>query len=107
MGEVDERPHDRGVRAMPLDEVKIDAYFVHAVDRHRVDTAVVRALVDLAHELELDVVAEGVESRETWDALCRIGCDFAQGFYIAAPAPAAELTEWLEHSWPAVAELVS
>jgi predicted signal transduction protein with EAL and GGDEF domain len=95
------------LRQLPLDEVKIDAYFVHAVERHRADTAVVRALVDLAHALDLDVVAEGVESRETWDALCTIGCDFAQGFYIAPPAPADELTEWLEHSWPAVAELAS
>jgi diguanylate cyclase (GGDEF)-like protein len=95
------------LRQLPLDEVKVDAYFVHAVERHRADTAVVRALVDLAHALELDVVAEGVESRENWDALCRIGCDFAQGFYIAPPATADELTTWLEHSWPAVAELAS
>ena len=61
-----------------------------------------------AHQLaDLDVVAEGVESRETWDLLCRIGCDYAQGFYIAAPMSVEKLTDWLEHSWPAVAELVS
>jgi EAL domain-containing protein (putative c-di-GMP-specific phosphodiesterase class I) len=95
------------LRQLPLDEVKIDAYFVHAVERHLADAAVVRALVDLAHALDLVVVAEGVESRETWDALCKMGCDYAQGFYIAPPAPADELTEWLEHSWPAVSELVS
>ena len=87
--------------------MKIDAHFVHAIDRHRADSAVVSALVDLAHQLDLDVVAEGVESRETWDLLCRIGCDYAQGFYIAAPMSAEKLTDWLEHSWPAVAELVS
>jgi diguanylate cyclase (GGDEF)-like protein len=95
------------LRQLPLDEVKIDAHFVHAVDRHRADTAVVGALVALAHQLDLEVVAEGVESRETWKELCRLGCDYAQGFYIAAPAAAEQLTDWLEHSWPAVAELAS
>ena len=93
------------LRQLPLDEVKIDASFVHALGRHRADAAVVRALVELAHQLELDVVAEGVESRETWDELCALGCDFAQGYYIAAPAPPEKITEWLEHSWPAVAGL--
>jgi EAL domain-containing protein (putative c-di-GMP-specific phosphodiesterase class I) len=95
------------LRQLPLDEVKIDAHFVHALERHRADAAVVRALIELAHQLELDVVAEGVESRETWDELCTLGCDFAQGFYIAAPASGETVTEWLEHSWPAVAELAS
>jgi diguanylate cyclase (GGDEF)-like protein len=95
------------LRQLPLDEVKIDAHFVHALERHRADAAVVRSLIELAHELELEVVAEGVESRETWDALCALGCDYAQGFYIAAPASAEKMTQWLEHSWPAVAELVS
>ena len=59
------------LRQLPLDEVKIDAYFVHALDRHRADAAVVRALDrSRATELDLDVVAEGVESREIWDELC-------------------------------------
>ena len=67
------------LRQLPLDEVKIDAHFVHAIDRHRADSAVVSALVDLAHQLDLEVVAEGVESRETWYELCRIGCDLRAG----------------------------
>jgi EAL domain-containing protein (putative c-di-GMP-specific phosphodiesterase class I) len=80
---------------------------VHGLERNRADAAVVRSLVELAHRLDLEVVGEGVESREIWYELCALGCDHAQGFYIAAPAPAEQLTHWLEHSWPAVAELVS
>ena len=95
------------LRQLPLDEVKIDAHFVHGLRLHSADTAVVRALVDLGHELELTVVAEGIESREVWEALGSLGCDYAQGFYICAPAPPEQMTDWLEHSWPAVSELVS
>ena len=46
----------------------------------------------------------GVESRAAWDELAARGCDYAQGFYIAGPAPAGDLTRWLESGWPAVAE---
>ena len=95
------------LRQLQLDEVKIDAHFVHALGRHRADAAVVRSLIELGHELDLTVVAEGVESREVWDELAELGCDYAQGFYIAAPAPPDKMTEWLEHSWPAVSELAS
>ena len=48
-------------------------------------------------------VAEGVETREAWDALAAMGCDRAQGFYVQQALPADKLAEWLEHSWPAVA----
>ena len=95
------------LRHLPLDEVKIDSGFVHGLDRNRADAAVVRGLIELAHRLDLEVVGEGVESREIWSELCELGCDHAQGFYIAEPTSAEKLTDWLEHSWPAVAELVS
>jgi diguanylate cyclase len=65
---------------------------------------VVQSLIELGHELRLEVVAEGVESRGAWDELAARGCDYAQGFYIAAPSPAGEVTRWLEGRWPTVAE---
>jgi EAL domain-containing protein (putative c-di-GMP-specific phosphodiesterase class I) len=87
---------------LPLQEVKIDAAFVHGLGRSRHDDAIVRSLVHLAHELGLLVVAEGVETQAAWDASLAIGCDRAQGFYVVPPLPGHELTVWLESSWPAV-----
>jgi diguanylate cyclase (GGDEF)-like protein len=91
------------LRVLPLDEVKIDAGFVHGVGRSARDDTIVRSLVHLAQSLGADVVAEGVETREAWDELAAMGCDRAQGFYIQPPLPAELVTDWLEHSWPAVA----
>jgi diguanylate cyclase len=95
------------LRAVPLDEVKIDGGFVNGLGRHRVDHAIVQALVQLGHELGLDVVAECVESREAWETLAQLGCDHAQGFYVQAPVAADLLTEWLEDPWRAATELAS
>jgi len=87
---------------LPLQEVKIDAAFVHGLGRSRHDDAIVRSLVHLAHELGLIAVAEGVETQAAWDASLTVGCDRAQGFYVLPPLPGHELTVWLESSWPAV-----
>jgi len=57
----------------------------------------VRSIITLGHDLGLEVVAEGVETRETYDQLARLGCDTAQGFWLSRPLPPAELTEWLAH----------
>lgn len=91
------------LRAIPFDELKIDAALVHGIGRNDVDAAVVHGLVDIGHALKLPVVAEGVETREAWRALAAWGCDLAQGFFVAEPRPASELTDWLRGSWPAVA----
>jgi len=91
------------LRTLPLAEVKIDAGFVHGLGRTGADDHIVRSLVDLGHSLGLDVVAEGVETRDVWDAAARLGCDAAQGYYILAPQPADGFTDWLETSWPVAA----
>jgi diguanylate cyclase (GGDEF)-like protein len=91
------------LRMLPLDELKIDSGFVHGLGRSETDAALVRGLIDIGHALGLTVVAEGVETREAWHVLAEWGCDFAQGFYVAGPRPAAELVDWLSDSWPAVA----
>ncbi len=75
---------------LPLDQVKIDAMFLHDVGRGGRADAIVRSLVELAHGLGLETVAEGVESRIAWEAAAALGCDLAQGFYLGHPMPAAE-----------------
>ena len=87
----------------PLDELKIDVGFVHGLGKNPTDAALVRGMIDIGHALGLQVVAEGVETREAWNVLGEWGCDFAQGFYVASPRRSEELVEWLGASWPAVA----
>jgi EAL domain-containing protein (putative c-di-GMP-specific phosphodiesterase class I) len=59
------------------------------------DATIVRSTIDLARNLGLRVVAEGVETKETWDALVVLGCDFAQGYLVGRPQAAEQLTEQL------------
>jgi len=91
------------LRVLPLAEAKIDAGFVHGLGRGGNDEAIVRNLIGLAHDLGLETVAEGVETRAAWDALVMMGCNYAQGFYVQPALPAEKLADWLDHSWPAVA----
>jgi diguanylate cyclase (GGDEF)-like protein len=91
------------LRVLPLDELKIDAGFVHGLGRSPTDAALVHGIIDIGHALGLTVVAEGVETRQAWSVLADWGCDYAQGFYVASPRPADELVTWLAGAWPAVA----
>ena len=77
----------------PLAELKIDRSFVQGVARRPADRAVVKALVTLAHELGLTVVAEGVEDGDQLAELARLGCDAAQGFHLHRPQSAADITD--------------
>jgi EAL domain-containing protein (putative c-di-GMP-specific phosphodiesterase class I) len=90
------------LRQLPVGELKIDRSFVSGMDGNgSEDTAIVRSTNDLAHNLGLSVVAEGVEDQQTLDALTSIGCDQAQGYHIARPMPPADLVRWLEKApWP-------
>ena len=88
------------LKQLPVDEIKIDKSFVTRMDRDENDAVIVRATIDLAHNLGLKVVAEGVENTDVWDLLEMLGCDFIQGFYIRKPLAAVDLTEWIEsNSW--------
>ncbi len=83
---------------LPLRELKVDRAFVTDLTRVPTNAAIVRSLVDLAHNLGFVVVAEGVEDAHTLTELGDMGCDFAQGFLMARPMPAADLTTWMaEH----------
>ena len=74
-------------RSLPLDAVKLDRAFVRDLNRGSEDRAVVAALVSLAEEMDLMVVAEGVESEDQLAQLRELGCDYAQGFWFARPSP--------------------
>ena len=80
---------------LPVHEVKIDQSFVTDMLTNDSHDAIVRSTIDLARNLKLRVVAEGVEDRATWSRLGELGCDAGQGFYLSQPLPAPELAAWL------------
>jgi diguanylate cyclase (GGDEF)-like protein/PAS domain S-box-containing protein len=87
------------LRRLPVHELKIDRSFVDAMAGERgEDTAIVRSTADLAHNLGLTAVAEGVENQWTLDLLSTFGCDQAQGYHIAKPMPSADFVGWLGSS---------
>ncbi|HSB00848.1 MAG TPA: EAL domain-containing protein, partial [Anaerolineales bacterium] len=86
------------LKKLPVNTIKIDKSFVIGMVRDENDAAIVRTSVDLAHNLKLEAVAEGVENEETLNRLGELGCDTAQGNYISRPLSAEELTVWLKQS---------
>jgi diguanylate cyclase (GGDEF)-like protein len=84
------------LRRLPIDEIKIDRSFIQDLETDSDDAAIVQSTIDLAHSLNLTVVAEGVETEVAWNRLRDFGCDQAQGYYLARPMPAQLLTGWLQ-----------
>ncbi|GIX24463.1 MAG: phosphodiesterase [Caldimonas sp.] len=82
------------LKRLPVDELKIDKSFVMQMDRDSDDAKIVRSTVDLAHNLGLSVVAEGVETPSHWRVLRGLGCDYAQGYLIARPLSVAQFATW-------------
>jgi PAS domain S-box-containing protein len=90
------------LKRLPVDELKIDKTFIQHMCEDETDVAIVASTIGLAHSLGLQIVAEGVEDRATWDLLVRLGCDVAQGYYCSRPMPVEQLTQWLRSSpWAA------
>lgn len=82
------------LRKLPIAEIKIDRPFVAGFLEERADAAVVRSAIDIAHNFNMRVVAEGVETQAARDALAGLGCDVIQGNFVCAPLPAAGLFKW-------------
>lgn len=77
------------LRQFRIDELKVDQTFVQGLERDAEDSSIVAAVVNLAHNLGLSAVAEGVETAEQSRRVQLVGCDLAQGFYFAVPEPAS------------------
>ena len=86
------------LQKLPVEEIKIDRSFVGQMSSEAGSAAIVRATIELGGSLGLEVVAEGVEDERTWDALKRMGCSAAQGYFIGRPMPVGEVEGWMR-SW--------
>ena len=89
------------LRRLPIKALKIDRSFVKDMLLNHQDSTIVRSTIDLAHNLELQVIAEGVEDIETLSLLRNMGCDQAQGYGICRPQPFEQLVTWLSEGKPA------
>jgi EAL domain-containing protein (putative c-di-GMP-specific phosphodiesterase class I) len=83
------------LRRLPVDEIKIDRSFVLGLADGEDDT-LVRCMIDLAHNLGLTCVAEGVETEFVYHQLADLGCDAVQGYFICRPAPAEQTKDWID-----------
>lgn len=80
---------------IPANELKVDKSFVFNMSQSDADRRIVKAVIDLAHQFDLEVVAEGVEDEGGLEILREMGCDIVQGFLIGKPMPPAAFAEWL------------
>ncbi len=83
------------IKKLPVAELKIDRSFVMTMASDLEDLTIVRSVIDLAHNMGLLVVAEGVESAQALELLAEMGCDVAQGYHICKPVSADQLESWL------------
>ncbi|NOQ89624.1 MAG: EAL domain-containing protein [Gammaproteobacteria bacterium] len=85
------------LKNLPANEMKIDKSFVLNMANDKKDKSIVKAAIDLGHNLGMKIVAEGVEDEKTFNLLNEMGCDYAQGFYMAKPMQCDDLMAWIEN----------
>jgi EAL domain-containing protein (putative c-di-GMP-specific phosphodiesterase class I) len=83
------------LKKLPADELKIDKSFVIEMDASQDDCVIVRSIIEMAHNLGLRVVAEGVETQAIWQRLRALRCDYGQGFLFSRPMPSDRALHWL------------
>jgi diguanylate cyclase (GGDEF)-like protein len=86
------------LQKLPVDSIKIDQSFVANMLASSDSAIIVRSTIDLGHNLDLEVVAEGVENQAVWERLAALGCDTAQGYFVGKPIPADQFKSW-EARW--------
>lgn len=84
------------LRKLPLSVLKIDRSFIASMLDNDGDFAIVKATIDMGHDLGLQIIAEGVEDKNTLDELNKLGCELAQGYYISKPVEYAKFLEFIE-----------
>ena len=84
------------LQSLPVDAIKVDQSFVRKMRINEDSRTIARSTIDLAHNLGLKAIAEGVEDQPTLNLLAEMGCDMAQGFYIARPMPVRDFYEWYD-----------
>ncbi|MBL4763027.1 MAG: EAL domain-containing protein [Gammaproteobacteria bacterium] len=89
------------LKNLPVDSIKIDQSFVRDMLSNRSDCAIVKASIQLAHDLDMKVVAEGVEQAQVAEKLKSMGCDYFQGYHLGRPMPGSEVLSWLNKAAPA------
>lgn len=82
------------LKRLPVNELKIDKSFVMGMETDASDAKIVRSTIDLAHNLGLTVVAEGVESAHIYDMLAELHCDEGQGYHMSRPLPGSDFNAW-------------
>ncbi|MDH3383982.1 MAG: EAL domain-containing protein, partial [Deltaproteobacteria bacterium] len=87
------------LKKFPIHLLKIDRAFIKDLDKNPEDQTIVKAIIAMAHTLNIDVIAEGVERSEQKDLLKTFGCGFAQGFYFSKPLPVQDFTKLLYEKW--------
>ena len=83
------------LQRLPVEEIKIDRSFIAQLAKDEGSAAIVRATIELAGSLGLEVVAEGVEDEATLQILMQLGCSTAQGYHISRPLPVEEIAGWI------------
>jgi diguanylate cyclase (GGDEF)-like protein/PAS domain S-box-containing protein len=86
------------LKRMPVNELKIDHSFIASMCGDPNDAMIVRSTIELAHNMGLQVVAEGIETQQQLDMLIQLGVDIGQGFFIAEPLPRDKFINWLNNS---------
>ena len=86
------------LKRLPVDEIKIDRAFVMEIQQDRQDVVIVSSTIDLGHNMGMQVIAEGIEDRNTYERLLELGCDMGQGYYMGKPMSAEEFVRWLATS---------
>ncbi|WP_133960277.1 putative bifunctional diguanylate cyclase/phosphodiesterase [Halanaerobium saccharolyticum] len=83
------------LKELPVDYLKIDRYFIKNIGEEKATENIINSIINMAHALDLKVVAEGVETKEQLDFLTGLNCDYAQGYYFARPDTKENIIKWL------------
>ena len=82
------------LKRLPVNELKIDKSFVMGMENDESDAKIVKSTIDLAHNLGLSVVAEGIENQQVYNLLSALQCDEGQGYFMSKPMPSSDFVAW-------------